>query len=115
MPAVRKDAAKPAKPKVRKGEEEASSARLSVWTRAVIWGMHLANMPRADMRQYVKKKDDTPVGLHAIDDVIARKTHDTSWEGEDSSAGGRPRALSPMQEKLLLKLSSCSRSAVSPK
>ena len=96
-------------PKVRKdwlkrGRRKATNSRLDVFARGVIWGMHLAKAPRADIQKLALKKDGAQPQLNAIDKVIAHKTEDPEWRGEDSSAGGRPCALTSKQQKLLTKL-----------
>ena len=64
----------------------------------------MARLPRECMQQHVRKKDAAKVGLHAIDEVIAKKTSDPTWMGEDSTGGGRPRALSESEANELVQL-----------
>ena len=87
-----------------KAEKATTFSRLSTWTRGVIWGMHLAELPREDMKQHVRKRDGSSVGLHAIDEVIAKKKENPEWEGTESAAGGRPRELSEKETKALVDL-----------
>ena len=46
-----------------------------------------------------ERKIDFPV-----DAVLAKRSSSTSWNGEESSAGGRPRSLTPAQAKQLVNL-----------
>ena len=69
---------------------EKSHARLDAFSRGMIWGMHLANVPRADIQRQVAKKDGSQPSLGAIDQVIIHKSAKPEWMGEESSAGGRP-------------------------
>ena len=81
-----------------------TSARLNVFSRGVVWGAHSAGMPREEIRTLVKKKDGTHPTLEAIDNIIATKNKDPEWIGSESSAGGRPSALSDQQKKRLVAL-----------
>lgn len=90
--------------KSKKSTTKQTAARLDTWTRGVIWGMHLAGMKREDMRDHVRKKDGSKLTLHTLDDVIKTKTDHPDWKGEDSSAGGRPKALTKAQEQQVVKL-----------
>jgi hypothetical protein len=45
---------------------EKSHARLDAFSRGMIWGMHLANVPRADIQRQVAKKDGSQPSLGAI-------------------------------------------------
>lgn len=72
----------------------ASRARLDVFTRGAIWGMHVAGMPREDMLQHVRKVDGSPVTLKLIDKVIASRKEDPEWDGTPhGEQSGRPRAV----------------------
>ena len=84
--------------------QQRTSARLDIFTRGVVWGLHLAKVPREEIRGMVTKKDGTHPQLNAIDKVIAHKTQDPHWMGEDSAAGGRPSALTEEQKKQVVKL-----------
>ena len=42
--------------------------------------------------------------MRSVDAVIANKLADPKWRGDDSSAGGRPRALSDQQPNELVDL-----------
>ena len=88
----------------KKAKTKTTSARLDAFSRGMIWGMHVVDTPRSTIREKVLKKDGTHPQLNAIDKVIAHKTADPTWYGEDSVAGGRPRALSDKQHKDVVKL-----------
>ena len=81
-----------------------SFARFSVFARGMIVGMHLQGASRQLIRKTVKKKDGKQGNLRAIDSVVAHARADPSWDGKDSSAGGRPRQLSSEQEQQVLGL-----------
>ena len=90
--------------KLMRPRAKASSARLDPFTRGVIWGMHLAGACREDIKKHAVKKDGSTPQMNAIDKVISRKTAYPEWMGQDSSAGGRPQALSEKQKKMLVNL-----------
>ena len=81
----------------------ASWSRLSVFNKGVVWGMHVAGLKRSDMLAHVQKTDGSEPRLHAIDDVVAKKTANPKWEGE-STHTGRPRELDAKEEKDLVRL-----------
>ena len=89
---------------VMKRKLKASRARLDVWTRGVIWGMHLGGMKRSDMLKHVKKKDGSPLRLNTLDTVISKKTESPAWRGEDSVAGGRPHVLTDRERQQVVDL-----------
>jgi len=66
--------------------------------------MHLAKMKRETMLPHLSKRDGTPLTLHTVDDVIAKKIANPEWRGEDSGAGGRPRELTKKEAKQLVDL-----------
>jgi hypothetical protein len=80
------------------------TARLDPFTRGMVWGMHLAKMPRQEIKKLVLKKDGSTPELNAIDKIIAHKVAEPDWNGADSIAGGRPSALTDAQKKTLVKL-----------
>jgi transposase len=80
-----------------------SWARLNIFNKGVVWGMHVAGLERSDMAAHVQKTDGSKPALHAIDDVVAKKTADPKWEGETTHTG-RPRELNVKEEKALVKL-----------
>ena len=57
----------------------------------------------ADTRDQVRKTDGSRGGLRAIGQIAAHARNDPDYEGENSSAGGRPRELSPEEEDTLKK------------
>ena len=48
-----------------------SFARLDVFARGMIWGMHVAKASREDICNEVVKKDVRPPSIQAVDQVIA--------------------------------------------
>ena len=50
------------------------------------------------------RKDGTNPHIRAVDGVLAKKREDPNWRGQDSQAGGRPRALTQAQQKRLVAL-----------
>ena len=79
-------------------------ARLSTWDRAFICGMRRAKAPRSVIRKAVKKTDGTHPTLRAVDAVLANERNDPDYNGENSRAGGRPRALSAAEAKRVVQL-----------
>ena len=57
----------------RKHNDDASGsfARLDVFVRGMIWGMHVAKASREDICNEVVKKDVRPPSIQAVDQVIA--------------------------------------------
>ena len=80
-----------------------SYARLDVWSRGVIWGMHMAGASREQICDSVWKKDGTPPTVRAVDDVIARKREQPEWRGEEIHSG-RPKTLTDANQKQLVDL-----------
>ena len=72
-------------------------ARFTPFSRGTIIGMAEAGVAMAAIRKAVLKKDGRRASLRAIDACIAKARSDPTWQGEDSSAGGRPSALTPSQ------------------
>ena len=67
--------------------------------------MHVAGMKRQDMLAHVMKKDGSKLVLNTLDEVIAKRTEDPDWRGaEVHVAGGRPRELTPKEEKSVVDL-----------
>ena len=83
---------------------DATTARLDAFARGHIWGLHCGGVARDQICQHVHKKDGTAVGLRAVDKVIAHKNQFPDWRGTDSSAGGRPSAMSEVQKQELVDL-----------
>ena len=80
-----------------------SFARLSVFQRGRIVGQAEAGATRSHIRKTCRKKDGRQAGIRAIDSVIAHG-RDPDYDGQDSSAGGRPRELTTQEEARLKKL-----------
>ena len=77
-------------------------ARLTAFTRGVIWGMYLAGMQRKEMLPYLRKKDGTELSLDTLDHVISMRKADPDWDsGSVHVAGGRPCELSPIEKKVV--------------
>ena len=76
----------------RKHNDDASGsfARLDVFARGMIWGMHVAKASREDICNEVVKKDMRPPSIQAVGQVIAHMKVFPDWRAEDSKAGGRP-------------------------
>ena len=81
-----------------------TTARLDAFARGEIWGLHCAGVPVLQIAGQVIKKDGTCVGSRAVDKVIARKKQFPAWRGTDSSAGGRPSAITAAQKRELVQL-----------
>ena len=50
-----------------------SPARLDVWARGMIWGMHIGRVRREEMLEHLKKKDGTCPQINAIDKVLRQR------------------------------------------
>ena len=83
---------------------KSSLSRLDPFTRGQIVGLRQAGLKRDAIAKRVKKRDGASPSVRAVDAVLAKKSSSPSWHGEDSSAGGRPRSLTPAQTKRLVKL-----------
>ena len=79
-------------------------ARLDQWGRAQVCAYRKAGKSREEICSLVDKKDGTHPTLRAVDAVLEKKAEDPGWRGEDSCAGGRPRALSAAQRRKLKNL-----------
>ena len=66
--------------------------------------MKLAGARRQKMREAVRKTDGTMPSLKAVADILNHYEADPEWDGEDSSAGGRPRLLTPEHERKIRKI-----------
>ena len=69
-----------------------------------IIGMRIAGAPRQEMREKVRKTDGAMSSLKAVDDLISHFEEDPDWDGENSSAGGRPPLITPEQEKQIQRI-----------
>ena len=79
----------------RRKSKAVSCARLGVFERGMIWGMHLAGTRREDIRKHVAKTDGTDVSVKIIDKVVAKRKADPKWTGQDAG-GGKLRALAQL-------------------
>ena len=79
-------------------------ARLTPAARNRIIGMKMAGASRADMRNKVRKTDGQPPTLKSVDQILTHFAEDPEWDGENNSAGGRPRLLTAAQEKEIKKI-----------
>ena len=59
--------------------------------------------PLKKIRTTVLKKDGKIGSLRAIDAIIGHTRKDPSWEGGNSSAGGRPQEMTPAELRRLQK------------
>ena len=82
-----------------------SFARLDVFARGMIWGMHVAKASREDICNEVVKKEMRPPSIQAVDQVIAHMKAFPDWRREDSKAGGHPGKLTAGQKKEVVVLS----------
>ena len=80
---------------------KSSSARFSPFSRGRIVGKAEEGASRKKIQKHVLKKDGTRGSLRAIDKVLAHARNDPDWEGEDSSAGGRPANLNAEEQQQL--------------
>ena len=77
-------------------------ARLSTFTKGMIWGMKLAGMERSTILLRITKRDCSKATLKAVDDTIAKKTADPDWEGEVHHPG-RQEALTEKELKKVVR------------
>ena len=80
-----------------------TTARLDAFARGQIWGLHCAGVPVWQIAAQVAKKDGALVSPRAVDKVISRKRRFPAWRGTDSSAGGRPPAITDAQKRELVR------------
>ena len=81
-----------------------SHARLTPAIRNRIIGMKLVGTTREVMREKSCKTDGAMPSLRAVGGIVDHFAADPDWDGGDSSAGGRPRLLTPQQEKSILEI-----------
>ena len=81
-----------------------SSARMDAWARSAISTLAGEGRSRSYICTKVAKKDGTRPHIRAVDAVLAKVRANPAWRGEDSQAGGRPRALTDSQRKQLVAL-----------
>ena len=61
-------------------------------------------VPQEQIRMSVRKKDGNVGSNQAIQHAVAKAKSDPAWQGEDSSAGGRPQSLLPTEVQALKQL-----------
>jgi hypothetical protein len=88
-----------------KSKRSFSYARLTPAVRNRIIGMKTAAADRGAIRDKACKTDGASPSLKAVDDILAHFAKDPEWDGGNSCAGGRPRLLTPQQEKSIEKIS----------
>ena len=81
-----------------------SYSRLSPFARGQICAFRKAGWKREQICKTIKKRDGTHPCLRAVAAVLTKHAAEPKWEGEDSKAGGRPRALTVRQAKELVDL-----------
>ena len=81
-----------------------SAARFTPFARGRIVGKFEEGAPRKRILHTVRKKDGKKATPRAIDKVLAHVRADSSWQGEDSQAGGRPQALTAAEVSQLKRL-----------
>ena len=87
-----------------KSKKSLSYARLTPAVRNRIIGMKLVGAGRQQILGKTHKKDGASPSLKAVDDILAHFAEDPEWDGGDSCAGGRPRLITPQQEKSIEKI-----------
>ena len=73
-------------------------ARFSTFARGRIVGKAEEGAKEADIRRTVKKTDGRRGSLRAIRTIIQHARKNPDYEGANSSAGGRPRKLTHLEE-----------------
>ena len=81
-----------------------SYSRLSPFARGQICAFRKAGWKRGQICKTIKKKDGIHPCLRAVAAVLRMHAVEPNWEGKDSEAGGRPRALTAKQAKELVDL-----------
>ena len=81
-----------------------SFSRLSTFARGKIVGKASEGAPARRIRKQVRKKDGKMCSVRAIRSLLKKAREDPSYEGIDSSAGGRPQELSADEQRQLKKL-----------
>ena len=79
-------------------------ARLDAFAHGQIVGLRQAGKERGVIQKFVKTRDGSHPALRAVDAVLRKKRDHPQWRGDDSRAGGRPRALTSKQVKELVAL-----------
>ena len=83
---------------------KSSFARFSPFARGKIVGKAGEGASARKIRKSVLKQDGRGLSVRAVDAVIAKARADPTWQGENSSAGGRPAKLSVAEVARLKKL-----------
>ena len=81
-----------------------SFGRFTPFVRGKIVGKAEVGVPQAQIRTSVPKKDGYAASRRAIQHLVAKAKPDPSWQGDDSSAGGRPQSLLPPEVQALKQL-----------
>ena len=81
-----------------------SFARLSPFARGKIVGKASEGAPAGRIRKQVRKKDGKMCSARAIRSLVKKAREDPSYDGIDSSAGGRPQEFSSDEKRKLKKL-----------
>ena len=81
-----------------------SFARFTPFVRGKIVGKAEVGVPQEQIRTSVRKKGGYATSTRAIQHVVAKAKSDPSWQGEDSSAGGRAQSLLPPEVQALKQL-----------
>ncbi len=79
-------------------------ARLTPFARGQMVGLDKAGVPVPRIRKLVLKKDGKRPSERSVFGVLAKAAAEPDWDGKDSSAGGRPPALSEATKKALVDL-----------
>ena len=79
-------------------------SRFSTFARGRIVGKREEGASRESIRKTVLKKDGKRATLRSIDGVLATARDDPEWQGQDSSAGGRPQELDDKEVAKIKKL-----------
>ena len=78
-----------------------SPARLDVWARGMIWGMHIGRVRREEMLEHLKKKDGTCPQINAIDKVLRQGE---VWTVGGGVLGGRFQVLTTFNAAKLIRM-----------
>ena len=83
---------------------QSSFSRCTPFARGKIVGKAEVGVSTEHIRTAVRKKDGSFGSNRAIRDVLAKAKSDPAWQGQDSSAGGRPQRLSAAEVRALKQL-----------
>lgn len=79
-------------------------ARLDVWSRAQIVAFARAGWAKTKIRGQVRKPNGAKPTLRTVQGVVAKATKDPTWRGQRQWSGGRPKTLTPAQQKEVVDL-----------